>query len=129
MCFIQESGRSYANYGGWKAVIRRGAWIDTLSWRTWAHELGHSILNLPDEYDEPTGLARCGHSVMATNLSDDFCTDSNHSLDPSPGAPSITWVPVWNGPWVYELYGEPPHATPDASIFFNHELNGTIYIH
>jgi hypothetical protein len=67
---------------------------------TIAHESGHNILPLPDEYNYSDLLPFCGHTDMAWNQPGMFnlCRPGDHMKDPNPSAavPSPRPLDAWS---------------------------------
>jgi hypothetical protein len=79
--------------------------------RVLAHEMGHLLYDLPDEYDTQTNYRCCGHSYMATNtLSFDGCAVDYHGTSGNPGTICVDDFPIW---WRLEhFYGIKLPGTP-----------------
>jgi hypothetical protein len=97
ICFSPSGGRPSASCG--VGVTMRGNNADEP--RFVAHELGHYLLCVGDEYFQPaTGSSQfqCGHSNMASPYDENFnhCTDFDHGFDADPAAPSTGLPDVWD---------------------------------
>lgn len=107
-------------------VVSLGSW----SPQTLAHEWGHCLLGLPDEYARPAWgsptYAYCEHSAMGGAYNEGrLCVQSNHNTGFAWPIPS--WVPSspWGTPtaaWdlLYSAGVAPikPLQTPDPTIFY-----------
>lgn len=129
-CLHPNCDRSNSNGLG-KVTLCEGDWLRP---RVITHEMGHSLLGLPDEYEDidrcPAApgaifsLPLCGHSLMSGQQDNkySFCTALAHRTsvqdyrgDPAPPVPSI------NGPISYDCDGN-RHWTGDTPAWAR--LNG-----
>lgn len=89
ICINNTSGR--ANYNGLTDSVNlfREDWGDP---RVLAHEWGHDILGLPDEYHDHNDSSgnvchsddQCGHTSMSSLASRNLCTSLDHRTDTQP---------------------------------------------
>ncbi len=93
-----------------------------------AHEMGHLLLKLCDEYDGSG--ANCGHSIMAT-LSitglNSFCSWIDHETDRIPSTASATgFDDVWTNLVNWSMTASTiPYSAPQTS-YYDFDFNGAV---
>jgi hypothetical protein len=126
----RSCNRSYASGGQVSMCVPN--WYDPM---IVAHEAGHSLLLLPDEYQDVNGSsqAQCGHTMMSMIAwwENNLCNGNSHKLDPVWGAPAMD--PSIQNSWsVITANGKVPTETskpwaPDNYSYQNFDFNGYIY--
>lgn len=97
-----------------------------------AHEMGHSILGLPDEYQDVGSIsqARCGHTRMALNWIPSLCYSGDHNKDfQSTTSPNSFSTSNWDtNPNAFMPSSMIPTKTPSIIDLSNHDFDGKITI-
>ena len=97
-----------------------------------AHEMGHTILGLPDEYQDvnSVSLARCGHTRMALSWLPSLCYSGDHNKDFQPGTtPNSFNISSWDrNPNSFIPSSMIPSKTPSVIDLQNHDFNNQIPI-
>jgi hypothetical protein len=146
VCFRQDNAdRATATMCGGRSQIPKNMWPGDPE--LIAHELGHSLLCLPDEYAKGYALpdggsvpdrSQCGHTMMARHWgrNENICiggsgSHENHRWDPDPNAPVYLNASGWEYLHVNSLYQMPslytrPMKTPHNYDYLNHDFNGQI---
>jgi hypothetical protein len=101
-----------------------------------AHELGHCVLGLGDEYDTQNGYVQCGHTIMGNQSAIglvNFCYEdtgvspalNDHNTDKNPlNASNSSYSPGWTV--LNTKLGAKPYETPDAFDFGNFDFGDLI---
>jgi hypothetical protein len=91
-----------------------------------AHEMGHYILNINDEYDRGTHT-ECGHSLSGSYRNyHNYCTSFNHNKNGSPNSSlpyreqDAVWVRRMNAPYINDL------KTLENSDLRGHYMGGVV---
>ena len=107
--------------------------------RTLAHEWGHCLASLPDEYEYIGFLKQCGHTIMAEPYSSNYnlCINDgglsggyayDHNYDPDPGASYAPSSAGWN---ILYSNGNSSYVrtwTPDNYSYANHDFGGAFVV-
>ena len=135
VCYLDNPliGASCSN-NGIVTMTNGGFTGGATDWRLMAHEWGHCLIGLSDEYIiDRNGLTQlaCGHSMMASHLTDnnnlcygDYPVDSDHMQDGAGVAgPQVSgWESLHQSNRVPWLLGE----TPDNFDYINFDFNGQV---
>ena len=147
VCFRQASGRSFAIPGN-QVTMFFEPYTQWYSPWVLAHEFGHSLLLLPDEYTDHGNNAQasefhsdafCDTSTMGYPSNNRLCVESNHGVDSdppahvcAPGSPEAwawypavghcpTQRPAMDSMWtnMRDRFGLEPPATQPENVNFN----------
>lgn len=143
VCLQNTSGTGdcAASCGSGKIEMNRVCWQLTTEGAPLilAHEWGHCLLGLPDEYVNVSGTKydTCGHSAMAFGRLNknrwNLCYSGDHGTDmttgiPQPGNPATDY-PAWTLLYDYSKtpfgFGETPDNASYLDFSFNH-TDGTV---
>ena len=133
---LPQTGRSFAGgLADWNVLGSHFTlFIDDLDSRVFAHEIGHQLLGLGDEYNEQnrggscgTGECLCGSALSDprnTSLMDnffffdgtEFCVGANHDLMRGDGTACPTPISTVEGPC--DFSGVPPAGSDDCDNSF-----------
>jgi len=98
VCITDESGQSTASFNQPPVLIKTHPNYD---YEVIAHELGHYLLGLPDEYlntmPPTTDPQQCAHSLMSQHFgsNNNFCIPSDHNRDAPKSFLSTNTQSVW----------------------------------
>jgi Bacterial pre-peptidase C-terminal domain len=106
---------------------------------TIAHELGHAVFGLADEYQDvgspPVSYAQCGHTMMGIYAwwQNNFCWAYDHNRDWDWHASGPSWLPFGNWSTVAGLSQlvpteVSPITTPDNVAYTNHDFNSWVWV-